>query len=100
VGIAAGKAAKEGFTSAVQETIWTVVALLAGAFVLGFTLPLKAAQQGDWANQDWGGGGQDWGGQGGQDGQDAAAWSGSGPEVPNQSGTDWQQYSGTQNTAD
>jgi EmrB/QacA subfamily drug resistance transporter len=78
VGSAAGTAAKRGFTSAVQETIWTVLVLLAAAFALGFLLPLKAAQQGDWADQDW-------------DGQTA---------VPQQSPAEQQQYSGTQNTAD
>jgi EmrB/QacA subfamily drug resistance transporter len=69
VGVTAERAAKEGFTSAVQETIWIVVGLLAVAFVLGFALPAKAAGAEDWANQDWGG------------------------------QADGQQYSGTQNTA-
>jgi len=114
VGTTAGKAAKDGFSSAVQETIWTVVGLLAVAFVLGFALPMKAAQQGDWANQDWGGqggeggdGAQNWGGQGGDgDGEQAEAGSDgadgteNGKAVPGQSAKDWQQYSGTQNTAD
>ncbi|ACU75347.1 major facilitator superfamily MFS_1 [Catenulispora acidiphila DSM 44928] len=115
VGTTAVKAAKAGFSSAVQETIWTVVGLLAAAFVLGFALPMKAAQQGDWANQDWGGqddgdGGAGWGGQGGGDGADgenagAGAGTGTGTgadgkAVPGQSANEWQQYSGTQNTAD
>jgi EmrB/QacA subfamily drug resistance transporter len=79
VGTAAGQAAKEGFTSAVQETIWTVLALLAAAFLLGFLVPLKASQQGDRAEQDWGG-------QGG--------------EIPEPAHADREQYSGMQNTAD
>jgi hypothetical protein len=76
VGDAAGKAAKEGFSAAVQETIWTVLALFAAAFVLGFLLPLKTAQQGDWTDQEWAG------------------------DVPKPSSAEREQYSGTQNTAD
>jgi EmrB/QacA subfamily drug resistance transporter len=101
VGTTAEKAAKEGFSSAVQETIWTVVALLAAAFVLGFALPKKAAQQEDWANKDWGaeGGGEGWGATPG-DGEASGDGATDDPAVPPQTADNWQQYSGTQNTAD
>jgi EmrB/QacA subfamily drug resistance transporter len=100
VGASADKAAQTGFSTSAQETTWTVLGLLALAFVLGFTLPRKAAPQGDWANQDW----SNPGGEGSAGGQDWAADQGGGADgggaLPGQSRPDRQSYSGSPNAAD
>ncbi|WP_225850062.1 MFS transporter [Streptomyces sp. HPF1205] len=67
VGSVASDAAGKGFSTSVQETIWTVMGLLAAAFVLTFTLPRRAAPQGDRTDWDRSGGGD------GADGGDGAA---------------------------
>jgi EmrB/QacA subfamily drug resistance transporter len=49
------KASKDGFSSAIRETIWTVVGLLALAFLLAFLLPRRAADrsQGGGGEEAW-----------------------------------------------
>jgi hypothetical protein len=47
------RASKDGFSSAIRETRWTVVGLLALSFLLAYLLPRKAADRGLGGADSW-----------------------------------------------